>query len=407
MNGPERGFRTWWQVPRRAGEPHRDRRVSFLELFYDLVYVVLISQLAHSFSQDISLVGAGKFAFLFVTIWWAWLNGTLYHDLHGNNDIRTRVFTFVQMITVAAMAVFIHNAIGEGSTGFAISYAAFQLIMTYMWWRTGVHDPDHRPLSTTSVIVGLLSIILYIGSIFIPGNLKYYMWAFALFLFLVSPGIMIATNSNNPRGLKQLEIISSYSPAAVERFGLFTIIVLGEVVVSVVNGVVNLHHINWPIGITAVLGMLMAIGFYWLYFDFISHRIPVSGIRSNFLWVYFHLPMTMGIAAAGAGVLNAVEHTDKALPGEVRWVLVGTAAIVLLSIAILMRMIRVPQGTGKYYRRGSLVITIMGIGAALLGLTSLETIPLLAVIIIIILVPAIYGIIVWVKVFGGVELGEE
>ena len=57
MNGPEHPFRKWWQVPRRAGEPHRDRRVSFLELFYDLVYVVLISQLAHSFSQDISLIG--------------------------------------------------------------------------------------------------------------------------------------------------------------------------------------------------------------------------------------------------------------------------------------------------------------------------------------------------------------
>ena len=212
MNRPERSFRTWWQVPRRAGEPHRDRRVSFLELFYDLVYVVLISQLAHSFSQDISLVGVGKFAFLFITIWWAWLNGTLYHDLHGNNDIRTRVFTFAQMITVAAMAVFIHNAIGEGSVGFAISYVAFQVIMTYMWWRTGVHDPDHRPLSIPSVVVGLLSIILYAGSIFAPGNWTYYMWAAALVLFLLSPGFMIIPNRNNPNAMKQLDIVSSYSP---------------------------------------------------------------------------------------------------------------------------------------------------------------------------------------------------
>jgi low temperature requirement protein LtrA len=233
------------------------------------------------------------------------------------------------------------------------------------------------------------------------------MWAAALVLFLLSPGFMIIPNRNNPNAMKQLDIVSSYSPAAVERFGLFTIIVLGEVIVSVVLGVVGLHHINWPIGITAVLGMLVAIGLYWIYFDYISHRLPVKGLKSNFSWVYLHLPMTIGIAAAGAGVLNAVEHTDKSLPTEARWVLVGTVALVLISMAILMRIIKVVSGAGKYYRRGSLVVTIMGIVIALLGLSRLPTIPLLAIIILLILIPAIYGIMVWVKVFGGVELGEE
>jgi low temperature requirement protein LtrA len=68
-----------------------------------------------------------------ITIWWAWFNGSSYHDLHGNNDIRTRVFTFSQMFSVVAMAVFAHDAPGEVSVGFALSYAAFQLILTYLW----------------------------------------------------------------------------------------------------------------------------------------------------------------------------------------------------------------------------------------------------------------------------------
>jgi len=62
---------------------------------------------------------------LFLLVWLAWINGSLYHDLHGNNDIRNRVFTFLQMFTVAAMAVFAHNAPGEGSAGFALSFAAY------------------------------------------------------------------------------------------------------------------------------------------------------------------------------------------------------------------------------------------------------------------------------------------
>jgi low temperature requirement protein LtrA len=110
-----------------------ERHVTFLELFYDLVYVVLIVQLAHSLSQHIDPSSIGRYLALFFVVWWAWLNGTLYHDIHGNNDIRTRVFTFMQMFTVAAMAVFAHNAIGEGSKGFALSYAAFQLILTFLW----------------------------------------------------------------------------------------------------------------------------------------------------------------------------------------------------------------------------------------------------------------------------------
>ena len=73
------------------------RSVTFLELFYDLVYVVLIAQLAHALSEHVDLKGIFGFAFLFIIVWWAWLNGASYHDYHGNNDIRSRVFTFLQM----------------------------------------------------------------------------------------------------------------------------------------------------------------------------------------------------------------------------------------------------------------------------------------------------------------------
>jgi len=89
-----RRFRSWWQPPRRAGDRIEHRQVSFLELFYDLVYVALIAELSHSLSSHIGWDALGGFAFLFVIVWWAWLNGSLYHDIHGNNDMRTRVFTF-------------------------------------------------------------------------------------------------------------------------------------------------------------------------------------------------------------------------------------------------------------------------------------------------------------------------
>ena len=137
------------------------------------MYVVLIAELAHALSGHTDLAG---YAFLFVVVWWAWLNGTLYHDLHGNNDIRTRVFTFLQMFSVASMAVFAHSALGEGSAGFALSYAAFQLILTYLWWRTGVHDPDHRPLSQPYVLAFLDTTLLFVVSVFVAAPWRFYLW---------------------------------------------------------------------------------------------------------------------------------------------------------------------------------------------------------------------------------------
>ena len=159
-------FRRWWQPPRPASDRSEERRVTFLELFYDLVYVVIIAELSHTLAGNMSLAGIGTFVFLFIIVWWAWFNGAMYHDLHGNNDIRTRVFTFLQMLTVAAMAVFAHNAIGEGSTGFALAYAAFHLILTWLWWRTGVYDLNHRPLSQPYSSTFLITSILFIVAIF-------------------------------------------------------------------------------------------------------------------------------------------------------------------------------------------------------------------------------------------------
>ena len=404
MNSLRLNFRKWWQVPRKASDQEEERRVTFLELFYDLVYVVLIAELAHALSEHVDPAGVGGFVFMFLIVWVAWLNGMLYHDLHGNNDIRTRVFTFLQMFTVAAMAVFAHNALGEGSVGFALSFAAYQLVLTYLWWRTGVHDLAHRPLSQPYSLIFLISALLFIASAFVPPPWRFYLWGLALLLSLLVPLLMVSRGRNNPDVQSQIDIVSSISPSAVERFGLFTIIVLGEVIVGVVRGVAGHHHLTWQVGVTAALGMLIAIGLWWVYFDFVSHHKPIAGLTKTFGWIYLHLPMTMGIAAAGAAVFNVVEHAGEPLPPEVRWLLVGAIALALISIALLMRSIQIPEELYQFYRQGGIVTFISGVIILLLGFSDLSTIPLLVVLILLLLAPVIYGVGVWIKLLGAEEL---
>jgi low temperature requirement protein LtrA len=191
-----RNFPNWWRPSKRTIDREEERRVTFLELFYDLVYVVIIAELAHALSGHVNPGGIGGFAFL-------------------------------QMFTVAAMAVFAHDAMGESARGFALSYASFQMILTYLWWRTGVHDPNHRPLTRPYSPIFLFLTLLVVASAFIHGPRRFYLYGAAVFISLLLPLITLIFGRRNPQVQAELERSISVSPSAVERFGLFTITVLG------------------------------------------------------------------------------------------------------------------------------------------------------------------------------------
>lgn len=402
MNLTNQSFRRWWRPPRKISERASERRVTFLELFYDLVYVVLIAEVGHSLAAHVSLGGILQSSFLFVLVWLAWINGTMYHELHGHNDVRTRVFTFAQMFTVASMAVFAHGAFGQGAVGFALSFAAYQLILTYLWWRTGVHDPEHRPLSQPYTAVFLVSTVLFAASAFVPETWRFGLWGVALFLSVAIPLVTFVLGSRDPRVAAELERSFEASPSGVERFGLLTIIVLGEVIVGVVRGVAGHHSLNWVVGATAMLGMLIAIGLWWLYFDYVAGRLPRA--RGGTLeWMYLHLPATAGIVASGAATLRVVEHAGEPLPTEVRWLLVATVSMTLISVALLMRTLELPTEHQPLYRIAA-VITVASATAILgLGFTSLPTIPMLVAINLLMLLPVLWGLKVWIDMFGADE----
>ena len=400
MSSPRPSFRTWWQPPRPLRDRPEHRQVTFLELFYDLVYVVIIAELAHALATHMNWAGLGEFAFLFAIVWWAWLNGTIYHDLHGNNDVRTRVFTFLQMFSVIAMAVFAHDALGETADGFALAYAAFQLILTYLWWRTGVHDPDHRPLSGRYTVGFLVSTLLFVASVFLPENFRLYLWGTAVLISLLLPVYIFSLGRGRPEVQEQIDLSTDHSHSLVERFGLFTIIVLGEVIVGVVSGLTGHHDLSWTIGGTASLSALIAIGIWWVYFDSVSHRLPKHDIGSVTRWNYLHLPLTIGIAAAGAAVLNVVEHAGEPLPGDVRWLLAGAISVTLLSVTALIHTIRLDEITVRTHHVAGRVALLSAIAIGLLGWTRLDTFPFLTAIVLLLLAPVVAGIRVWVALMS-------
>ena len=321
----ERG--SWWEKPvlRTDEEEERERKVTWLELFYDLVFVVVIAQLAHSLAGHVSASGMLGFVLLFVPVWWVWIAGTFYKERFETIDISNRLFTFLQMLPVAAMAVFAHHALDETAVGFALSYAAARTLVTVLWLRGGWHDKRFRPVSNRFAIGFALVILLFVASVFVAPPVRFAMWGVALFIELVTPLFTLQIQAKLPR------LSTSKLP---ERFGLFTIIVLGETIVGVVSGVAEQEHLTTTIAVTAALGIAIGFGLWWIYFDFVARRLPRPGIWWNLTLNYLHLPLVMGIVAVGAGVMNVVAHEGEALPDAVRWLLVGAVALALITMGV-------------------------------------------------------------------------
>jgi low temperature requirement protein LtrA len=150
--------------------------------------------------------------------------------------------------------------------------------------------------------------------------------------------------------------------------------------------------------------MLIAIGLWWVYFDFVSHRKPQATMGKVAQWFYLHLPMTAGIAATGAAVFNVVEHSGEPLDVAVHWLLVGSVSLFLFCVALLMQSIQLPKEHYRLYRRGGVVTVGSALLILLLGFLNIPIIPLLIILVLLMLVPVTYGIVVWIQVLGAEEI---
>jgi low temperature requirement protein LtrA len=332
MPGETRGrFKRWfWRPPRAHGEVIADRQVSVLELFYDLVYVAVIGQAAHHLAGDVSVGGVAEFTVVFALIWIAWINGSLYLELHGREDGRTRSVVFVQMGILVLLAVFTAEAADGSGGGFAVVYAAYQVLQTGLWssvWRQDRRDHREFLALTGGYVVGMGgSVVLIVASALLAGTPRLVVWAGLAVAWVV--GITLAARSSRAGlGLTPTDSL-------VERFGLFIIIVLGEVVLGVVDGLSAAERDATTI-VTGMLALSLGFGFWWIYFDLVGSRLPRANRLALATWVLSHLPIAAAITAAGAGMVSVIGHAhDATAPAGTSWLLAGAVATGLLALVL-------------------------------------------------------------------------
>lgn len=355
-----------WQPPRlrTAEDQEEERRATWLELFYDLVFVAAIAQVAHSLSEHVSLSGFLSYVLLFVPVWWSWVGATFYATRFDTDDLGHRLLTLLQMIAIAVLAVNVHHGSGESSTGFALSYVTIRGILIVQYLLAGYFVPAARGLTNWYATGFGIAAAIWLVSVFVPAPWRFVLWVLGLIVDFGTPftaGRLVA------------RVPPSFSHIP-ERLGLFTIIVLGEGVIAVVRGV---SQLQWGVSsaIEAVLGMSIAFSLWWIYFDSVDGS-PLRSMGKGrmgiaLLWLYSHLPLAIGIAATGVGVEHViVSKAGIALPAAERWLICFSVALCLIALSII-HLITCTLGTTRRrkilaaYRLGSaafiLILAVAGV----------------------------------------------
>lgn len=376
-------LRDWLRPPRPHGEAVEDRVVSSLELFYDLVFVVFVAQVAQALAAHPDVAGLGTFIVLFSLVWYTWLNGTLYHDLHGGDDGRSRVYMFVQMSLIALISVYAGHAGDRADDGRSFATVLLVLIawLTYQWWVVRRQDDPAMAATTTPYFIGLAGIFLFVlASIFAASDaVRVLLWGLGAVAAIIVPLVALS------RRRDRIETAFQISASMAERFGLFTIIVLGEVMAGVVNG---LHGAEHSASTTAVGLLCLGIGFgiWWNYFDFVGLRPPRPGLAVRGLWLITHLPLSMAVAAIGAGMVGLIEQAPRQhSPAGTAWLIGGSVAVLCLCLAVLLRLLPERRGA-QLVPVGLIVAAVVAVAAA-----ALQPAPWVLTLVLVLALTAVWG----------------
>jgi low temperature requirement protein LtrA len=307
------------------------RKVTWLELFFDLVFVAAVAQAATHLRDDYSPAGLLRFALLFVLIWWAWLGHTTFSTRFDTDDIVQRALTALQLFLVAVMAVNATGALdGRDSAGFAAAYSLMRFVLAGQFLRAR-RIPRARPLTTRYALACGAAAMLWLASAFLDAPARFAVWALALAIDVGTP--LVTT-----RHLVDVPHDAAHLP---ERYGLFSIILMGESMAAVMAGMGHQEYWSLRAASAAILGIAAIFAIWWTYFDGVdatAHRLirSMADATRFHVWSYVHLPLYLGIAVMGVGLERVIETaTEAPLPSSQAVILGGAVLFVALSLAII------------------------------------------------------------------------
>ena len=330
-----------------------ERHASWLELFFDVVFVVAIAQLAHELVDDHSLRGFAVFAALFLPVFIAWQGFTIYADRFDTDDAVFRLAIFAAMLAIAALAVQVPDVAHGDSTGFVTAYVVLRLLMVGLYLRSYRHVPSARPLIARYATGYSLGSAVWLTSLALAAHGRYVVWGLALAWEYSLPILFRRFHATIP-------VSTSHVP---ERFALFTIIVLGETIVAVALGTAGS---DWALeaAVAGALGFVAAAALWWIYFGTGAGMEMRPTTRAILVFTHFHIPVLAALTAVSAGVALAIEQAPGHLDDGARWALCGGAAAYLACLTVAQRALVRGVSTRKMVARAAAILALVALALA-------------------------------------------
>jgi low temperature requirement protein LtrA len=331
-------------VARRTDEEHRTPTV--LELFFDLCFVVAVAQAAdglhHAISGGHIAHGLVGYLLVFFAVWWAWMMFTWFASAYDTDDIAYRLTTLVQIAGALVLAAGVPRALDQRD--FAVTtlgYVIMRLAMVTQWLRAAAADPPRRRCCLRFATGVTLVQIGWVARLALPEG-----WDMAAFVVLMLAELAV------PISAERLARTTWHPQHIAERYGLFTLIVLGESVLAstvAIQSALDARVTPVALASIAVGGMLTVFSMWWLYFSKDAARFLTS-LRAGFVWGYGHYLIFGAAAAVGAGL--AVNVDDEI--GKARISSTAVAASFTMPVAVFLLAMWVlqwvPQRLGGWHR---------------------------------------------------------
>jgi len=330
--------------PRATTEEHR--AATPLELFFDLCFVVAVAQASNSLHHALAeghvrqaLLG---FGLVFFAIWWAWMNFTWFASAYDNDDVVYRLTVLLQIAGVLILAAGVPRAFDERDFGIAtLGYAVMRSGLVIQWLRAARSDVARRTTAYRYALGVSLCMVGWGGLLLLPDG-----WALAGWLVMVPAELAV------PMWAERAEPTTWHPRHIAERYGLFTLIVLGESVLSATLALQSALDAGdeLPALLALAFGSLLIVAsLWWIYFaqpaeDVVARArsaFESGDIRFSFAWGYGHLPVFASAAAVGAGLAvaadQAVGHAELSARGATLAVAIPVAIFMLSDWAVLGR----------------------------------------------------------------------
>jgi len=292
--------------------PHQHSRVTYVELFFDLVFVFAVTQISHTLLAHFTLLGALQVTLLFLAVWWVWVFTSWITNWLNPEKTPVRLLLFAMMLGGLVLSTSIPAAFEARGLWFAIAYAAMQVGKTIFLW---ISTPPSRPrtrMNAIRIAAWLsLSAIFWIAGGVMDGQSRLVLWAIALVIEYISPAVRFWLPRYGASSVADWMIEGGHM---AERCALFIIIALGE---SIVVIGATFAELTWTTEnvLAFVSAFVGSLAMWWIYFhvgaEAGSEQLSKSsepGRLARLAYTYLHMPIVAGIIVSAVADELVLKH---------------------------------------------------------------------------------------------------